>query len=343
MGSAASAGLGEALEATSSDDIAATLKEMPAEVVLKVQAALSGDAGAAPEGKGKGKGKPQIEPLDNPFVDFGSETVGVDVKDDPSHPILFEDEECCVRVYEPCFSKPGEKSAVHIHDEFTAYIFQGHPDKPVVDTAMEMCQEIPGGGLKGLAAFKMLGMPGGTCNCLYFPHPQFGERIVHRVGIPASFPDQSSERQPFKQLGCEVKKWPKAATAEALTGMASGLPRRKSEVYGSQPSLPAPYTIPAMAPATTKFQQWRLELRPGSMLPAHAFTFPAMIMCGCGGGGKLKATARGPSDSPLIGLTQGKFKWLPTGCEKVGPLELPADASEPFVVTVIELLKGGLQ
>lgn len=100
-----------------------------------------------------------------------------------------------------------------------------------------------------------------------------------------------------------------------------------------------------MAPETTKFRTWRLELRPGDSLPDnHSFSFPVMVLCGCAGGGKLTAgEGDSPTGSPLLGLAKGGYCWLPTGCAKVGPLQLPADAPEPFVIVVVELLKGGFE
>eukprot|EP00930_Biecheleria_cincta_P043188 TRINITY_DN29681_c0_g1_i1.p1 TRINITY_DN29681_c0_g1~~TRINITY_DN29681_c0_g1_i1.p1 ORF type:complete len:350 (+),score=71.69 TRINITY_DN29681_c0_g1_i1:61-1050(+) len=328
MGSGASADKAhEMLEKASAEEVMAALRDLAPGDIAKLKEALSPSEASA---KGDGKGKPPLmEKVENPFPEPKGEKA-VDITDDPSHKIKFEDDEKCVRVYEPKFSKPGEVSEVHYHDAFTAYLFIGNPDTPQVDTCMEMCQEMEGGGLKTLNAFKMQGFPGGFCSCIFFPHPMFGERVVHRVGVPAAFPDQSAERQPFHQLGCEIKAWPKAATPEALPPKTEG------------PSLPEPYMLPPMSPKTAKLQQWSLVLRAGEKLPAHAFSFPAMILCGCNGGGKLKAAEGGPADSPLLGLATADHKWLPAGCAAVGPLELPADAEEPLVVSVIELLKEGL-
>lgn len=119
----------------------------------------------------------------------------------------------CVRVYEPFFDTPGQVSSVHYHDQFTAYIFLGNPDEPQTETAMEICQEVDGGGIQALMAVKMPAFPCGTCVCMFFPHPKFGSKLVHRVGIPASFENTG---RAFNQLGCEVMAWPKAATPDAL-------------------------------------------------------------------------------------------------------------------------------
>lgn len=340
MGAGASVGIAAAVKTASPQDLEQALGKLPEDARAKLAAALSASdvvkkpddpepekKPAVHEPDKKPAGPPPMEKLDAPFGTIHA-SEAVDIKDDPTHKIRFEDDEGCVRVYEPFFDKPGQTSEVHYHDQYTAYLFMGHPDEKMTESAMEICQEIEGGGIKSIMSVKMPAFRCGSCSCLSFPHPQFGEKLVHRVGIPADF---AQAGQPFHQLGCEVKAWPKAATIEALPSASE-----------RGPSLPPPYAKPLMAADTSKFRTWYLELRPGAELPAHSFSSPAMVLCGCGGGGKLAPLGDdGPSESPLLGLERGAWRWLPTGCATVGPLKLADDAHEPFVVAVVELLRDG--
>lgn len=315
-------GISAAMKTASDEELKNAFGQLSGESKAKLMAALS-----QRNPDEKPSGPPPMEKLDAPFGAI-EVSEAVDISKDPTHAIRFEDDEGCVRVYEPFFDSPGQMSEVHIHDQFTAYLFMGNPDEKMTESAMEICQEIEGGGIKALMSVKMPPFQCGTCSCIYFPHPQFGTKIVHRVGIPKDF---AKVGQPFHQLGCEVKAWPKAATADALPAPPA-----------DGPSLSPPYRKPPMNSDTSKFRTWYLELRPGAELPAHCFSFPAVVLCGCGGGGRLAVAEGGPADSPLLGLTKAQWRWLPTGCAKVGPLKLPEDAPEPFVIAVVELLKDGL-
>jgi hypothetical protein len=128
----------------------------------------------------------------------------------------------------------------------------------------------------------------------------------------------------------QVKKWPAAATADALpkpTGWPGPFKIMTHQPPGSKEPVEAKQKV---------FTPWQLKMEPGDEVATCSIPFPCALVCSF-----AAAELEVGKDSPICGFEKGSVKWMPTGCADLGAIKYPKSATGPFLLSVIEFVKEG--